>query len=106
MSVPTPQITPQKIGPNQCLIAGRLESFRRFEDVRLSLVAIPAPDPYSRPGIVEIRSNAVLGQRGDDVQVLCKIGGYKRKAYEVVDKKTGESTTVVPIQNTFDAVEQ
>lgn len=105
MSATVTQSVPQKIGPNQCLIAGRLESFRRYEDSRISLVAIPAPDPYSRPGLVEIRSNSLLGQRGDDIQVLCKIGGYKRKAYEVVDKKTGESTTVVPVQNTFDAVE-
>ncbi len=94
-----------KIGANQCLIAGRIESLRRHEQTRYTTIVTPAPDPYSRPQTVQVRSRAALGQRGDDVQVLCKVGGYTRKPFRALDKETGETTMVTPVDLTLDAIE-
>lgn len=105
MNAPVTAAPAQKIGANQCLIAGRIESLRRHEQTRYTTIVTPAPDPYSRPQTVQVRSRAGLGQRGDDVQVLCKVGGYTRKPFRVVDKDTGEATMVTPVDLTLDAIE-
>ena len=93
------------IQPMQVLVRGRLEKARLYEGKRYSQIITPAPDAYSRPQIVEVRSKARLGDIGDEVSVACTLGGFSRKPYRVTDKQTGEVVTVTPVDHTLDAVE-
>jgi hypothetical protein len=90
--------------PMQVLVRGRLEKSRLYEGTRYSQIITPAPDVYSRPQIVEVRSKERLGDVGDEVAVACILGGFSRKPYKAVDRQTGESVTVVPVDHTLDAV--
>lgn len=89
----------------QVLIRGRIEKSRLYEGKRYSQIITPAPDAYSRPQVVEIRSKTRLGETGDEVTVMCTLGGFSRKPYKVTDKNTGEVVTVTPVDHTLDAVE-
>lgn len=91
--------------PMQVLIRGRLEKSRSYEGKRYSQIITPAPDAYSRPQIVEVRSKARLGEIGDEITVKCVLGGFSRKPYKVTDKQTGEMTTVTPVDHTLDVVD-
>lgn len=91
--------------PMRVSVTGRIESSRLFDGKRYSHVLTPAPDAYSRPQLVEIRSNGKLAEKGDEVTVLCTLGGYQRKAYEAKDKNTGEVVRVIPVEHTLDLVE-
>lgn len=94
-----------KIGPMQVLIKGRIDATRRHEQTRYTRILTPAPDAYSRPQTVEVRSRGALGQRGDDITVLATLGGYTRKPFRSTDKETGEQVMVTPVDLTLDAVE-
>jgi len=96
---------PTKIQPMQVLVKGRIDALRRHEQTRYTRVITPAPDPYSRPQTVEIRSKAQLGQRGDEVAILAQLGGYTRKPFKSTDKDSGEITMVTPVDLTLDAIE-
>jgi hypothetical protein len=68
-------------------------------------IVTPAPDPYSRPQTVEVRSRQRLGQAGEEVTVQAQLGGYTRKPFRSTDKETGETTMVTPVDLTLDAIE-
>ncbi len=87
------------------LVAGRLESSKTYEGKRYTQVMTPAADAYSRPQLVEIRSKARLGEKGEEISCECVLGGFQRKAYETKDKQTGEIVKVVPVEHTLDLVE-
>jgi len=89
----------------EVLIKGRIDARRRHDGTHYTRVLTPAPDAYSRPQVVEIRSKQTLGQVGDEIEQLCKLGGYTRKAFRSTDKDTGETTMVTPVDMTLDAVE-
>lgn len=89
----------------QVLVVGRVDASRRHEKTHYTRVVTPAPDPYSRPQTVEIRSKQRLGQSGDEIRVTGMLGGYTRKPFRSVDKDTGEATMVTPVDLTLDAVE-
>lgn len=89
----------------QVVIKGRIESSRVYEGNRYTQVMTPAADQYSRPQLVEVRSKAKLGERGEEIAVTAKLGGYARKPYTFTDKETGERVTLVPIDHTLDAIE-
>lgn len=91
--------------PMQVLIRGRVEATRRFDKTRYTRIVTPAPDPYSRPQTVEIRSKASIGQAGDEITVLAMLGGYSRKPFRATDKETGEVSTITPVDLTLDAIE-
>lgn len=91
--------------PMQVLVKGRIEATRRYENNRFTRIVTPAPDPYSRPQTVEVRSKQQLGQKGEEVAVLAQLGGYTRKPFKSTDKETGEITSVTPVDLTLDAVE-
>jgi hypothetical protein len=98
-------VSPAKIGPMQVLIKGRIDGVRRHEKTTYTRITTPAPDPYSRPQTVEVRSKQRLGQPGDEVAQLATLGGYARKPFRSTDKETGETTMVTPIDMTLDAIE-
>ena len=104
-AVATPAATTAKMIPMQVLVVGRIDAVRRHEKTTYTRVTAPAPDPYSRPQIVELRSKQRLGQPGDQVTQLGFLGGYARKPFRITDKETGETTTVILVEHTVDAVE-
>jgi hypothetical protein len=53
----------------------------------LTLVKTPAPDPFTAPSTVEIRSSARLGSVGEEVELFCNLKGYSQSG---VSEKTGE----------------
>lgn len=87
------------------LVVGRIESSRSHEGKRYTQVMTPAADAYSRPQLLEIRSKAKFGDKGEEVSVSCLLGGYQRKAYQAKDKNTGEIVIVVPVEHTLDLIE-
>ena len=101
----TPVATAAKMIPMQVLVVGRIDAVRRHEKTTYTRVTTPAPDPYSRPQTVEIRSKQRLGQPGDEVAQLATLGGYARKPFRSTDKETGETTMVTPVDHTVDAIE-
>lgn len=86
-------------------VRGRIEASRTWDGKRYTHVMTPAADEYSRPQLVEIRSKQRMGDKGDQVQVICTLGGFSRKPYKSVDKTTGEVTVVTPVDHTLDLVE-
>lgn len=91
--------------PMQVLVVGRIEHFSRFEGKTTVRIISPAPDPYSRPAVVAVRSKSSLGSVGDDVSILCRLGGYVRKPFRATDKETGEVKNVTPVDMTLDAID-
>jgi len=93
------------VAPMEVFIRGKIDAQRRHGQVRYTRIVTPAPDPYSRPQTIEVRSKGQLGSTGDEVTVTAKLGGYTRKAFRSTDKDTGEVTTVTPVDLTLDALE-
>lgn len=87
------------------VVAGRIEGSKTYEGKRYTQVMTPAADAYSRPQLVEVRSKARLGDKGEEITCSCVLGGFQRKAYETKDKQTGEIIKVVPVEHTLDLVE-
>ncbi|GAQ30846.1 single-stranded DNA-binding protein [Ralstonia insidiosa] len=96
---------PNTVKPMQVVVRGRIESTRSFEGTRYTRIMTPAADAYSRPQVVEVRGKQRLGERGEEVTVLCNLGGFQRKPYRVTNKDTGEVETVTPCDMTLDVIE-
>lgn len=94
-----------RIVPMQVTIKGRIDASSRHDKTTYTRIVTPAPDPYSRPQTVEIRSKQRLGQQGDEITVQAQLGGYTRKPFRSTDKETGETTMVTPVDLTLDAIE-
>lgn len=101
----TPPVSTLRRDPMQVLVEGRIEYSSRFEGKTTSRIISPAADRYSRPAITAVRSKSSLGTAGDEVSVLCRLGGYTRKAFRATDKDTGEVKFVTPVNMTLDAIE-
>jgi hypothetical protein len=101
----TPVATTAKTIPMQVLVRGRIDAVRRHDKTTYTRIITPAPDPYSRPQTVEIRSKQRLGQPGDQLTQLGLLGGYARKPFRITDKETCVTSMVTRIDMTLDAVE-
>lgn len=86
-------------------IKGRIDASRVFDGVRYSRIITPAPDHYSKPQTLEIRSKKSLGSRGEEIFIKARLGGFVKRPFEVVDKESGEVTKVLPVVMILDAVE-
>ncbi|MFZ6648895.1 single-stranded DNA-binding protein [Undibacterium sp. TJN25] len=91
--------------PMRVFVKGRIEETRQYEGNRFTRILTPAPDAYSRPQVVEVKSKGRLGQKGDDVSVVCALGGYQRKPFQMKDKDSGEVLKIIPVDHTLEAVE-
>jgi hypothetical protein len=103
-----PLKTVQQFGnrtPMEVLIKGKIDNRRRYESSWFTRFITPAADAYSRPSTIEIRSKNKLGDVGEEMTVICKLGGYTRKPYKVTDKESGEMTTITPVDMTLEAIE-
>lgn len=98
-------LAPRAAAPMEVIVKGKIDAVRRHESKRYTRILTPAPDAYSRPSVVEVRSTQQLGQKGDEITVTAKLGGYTRKPFKITDKDTGEISTVTPVDMTLDAVE-
>lgn len=103
----TPSVPETKAQPrlNQAFLAGRVNAVRKAEDVVFTEVTLPAPDQYSSPATVEIRSRKRLGQVGETVEVPVACGGYRGKPFVYTDKETGERFNRRPVVNSYVAIE-
>lgn len=70
-------------------IKGRVEAFRRHEGKFYTEIRCPAPDAYSSPSTVEVRSDEKLGEKAEDVTVRCRLSGFGRTS-TITDRTTGE----------------
>ena len=91
-AVPATAGKPRSVKLGHVVLRGRLVSARRPSQngqYWTHLMVLPAPDPYSSPSTVEILATRRLGERDEDVEVECRVGGYKR-SYKSTDRETGE----------------
>lgn len=79
------------------VVVGKIVRVRRYDKFFYTTVVCPAKDEYSRPPVVEIRSKHSLGDVDDKINVACELVGYEGKAYQFVDRETGERRTMVPV---------
>jgi hypothetical protein len=105
MSANSPVTTPSpSIKVNHTYLAGRIATVRKWESTFFHTVILPAPDEFSHPQTVEISASSRLGDKDDDIRVMCRCGG-SRNEFMSKDKETGELRKVVSANNKFFAVE-
>lgn len=95
----------RKLGLGEVVIKGRVQAARRFDGNVYTRLVLPAASEYEKPQVVQVRGKGKLGDRDEVVTVVCRVGGYARKPYDVTDKETGEVSKVTPVDITLDAVE-
>lgn len=95
------------IKPGQVLIVGKLMGCRRPSGQGhywSHLVVMPAPDAYSSPSTVEILATRRLGEKEEEVRILCRVSGYRR-SYKATDRETGEIINRQTADNKLFAIE-
>lgn len=91
-AVPATAGKPRSVKLGHVILRGRLVSARRPSQngqYWTHLMVLPAPDPYSSPSTVEILATRRLGDRDEDIELECRVGGYKR-SYNSTNHETGE----------------
>lgn len=90
------------------LLSGRVHATRKITTrtgpFHITVVKLPAPDEFSSPETVELRSKDKLGTQGDMVRCKVRIGGYGR-SYQTTDPQDGDKVTVQTADNTLTVVE-
>ena len=87
-------VTPALKSANMVVqVAGRIEAASKYQDTVSTLIKTPAPDSYSHPATIEVRSKARLGSVGEEVVASCRLSGVPRR-FNRTDKSTGEITAV------------
>lgn len=94
-----------QIKPMEVTISGRIEEVQRFEGIYATRIITPAPDEYSSPQNVKVRSKTRIGSRDELVTITARLGGYKRKPFKATDKESGEIVNVIPVDMTLDLVD-
>jgi hypothetical protein len=102
---PVTSIASARRTPMLVNIVGKVEAVRRYEGKSYTRVVCPAPDLYSRPSVVEIRSSARIGAKDEEINIEARLSGYMRKPYQITDKETGEVTKLIPVDHTLELVE-
>lgn len=96
------------IKPGQTLIQGRCTHVRTFSAASgrrfAHLVALPAPDAYSHPGLVEVVASQRLADTGADVSFLCNVTGVSN-SFKSADRETGEIKQIQSATIRLNAVE-
>ena len=85
-------------------VVGRVEHVAKYQDTVTTLIKTPAPDAYSHPSTIAVRSRARLGAIGDEIEIDCRVGGVPR-TFSRTDKGTGEVTPVRTADHFFNVVE-
>lgn len=87
------------------VVQGKVLRVRRYEQFTYTAVICPAPDVYTRPSVVEIRSKSRFADSEEEVKVNCVLGGYEGKPYRATDRETGESRQLIPVNLFLDLAE-
>lgn len=90
-------VTPSSVKPNQILISGRIDGVRDWEGQDssgyVSKVRLPAASEYDSAAVVEVSSRRKLGREGEEIKVLCSVGGWIKRGtgakgpYEIVNMR-------------------
>lgn len=80
MSNPSPlaPVESGKLAANQAILRGRVLEVKRTEDKTYTVITLPAPDSFSSPQNVEVRSDRLLGKPQEDITLRVVVGGYRR----------------------------
>lgn len=65
-----------KPAPLSVLVRGKVTNVRRHENKINTLITCPAKDEYSKPAVVEVRSDRRLGEVEAVISVECELGGF------------------------------
>ncbi|URF08057.1 hypothetical protein [Cupriavidus campinensis] len=69
-----------KVGANQALIMGRVEEVTALENGGFdTAIALPAADQYSSPSFMHVYSDKRIGQKGETVQQLVDLRGFRQR---------------------------
>lgn len=90
----------------QVRIFGKIEDVRRHEESVITRILCPAADAYSQPSSVEVRSTKRFAAKGEEIEVLCKLRGFKGRPFEVKDKETGEVRKAQSVVHMLELVEE
>lgn len=85
-------------------IAGRVERQFQNNGKFYTDILIPAATGFDKPEVVQVRSSQPLGALGTLTEVLVKLGGYYRKAFDTKPDAFGQVRRVQPVEVTLDAV--
>lgn len=103
-------ITSQKQLPiGQSHLRGRIASSRRLNTndgpLFLTVVKLPAPDQFSHPATIELRSRNKLGDNDTEWDGVVGISGFPRAYNTKPDPETGEVRQVRTADNQLFVVE-
>lgn len=106
--VATPLKPKTSLQPGQAYISGRIVSARKINTQNgplfLTVLKLAAPDPFSHPATIELRSSGKLGAIAEDWTGVVRIGGMPNN-FTTTDKETGEDTPVRSARNELTVVE-
>lgn len=89
---------------NVATLSGKIDAVKAVDKGFYTHLVTPAPDAYSHPQVLEIRSKKRLGQIGEEIRVGVNIGGFRRK-FQYDDKNTGEEKKGESVRISLDAIE-
>lgn len=85
---------------NQSILRGRVLEVKRSESGTYTVITLPAPDQYSQPQNVEVRSKNMIGRPQEDVTVKVAIGGFRRGYKDKAgDQQYATNNTLVAIED-------
>lgn len=85
-------------------ISGKLLHSRRANQQYYTQLRTPAPDEWSHPSTVEVRSKDKLGETDDVLNLRCRLSGSVR-SFQYTDRDTGERKTGFDSKVFLDVVE-
>ena len=92
----------------QAQLSGRIVSRRKINTKNgpqiITIAKLPAPDEFTSPQTVELRSLGSIGAAGEDFSCIVQVGGYGRSD-KSVDAETGEQRQVQTADNSLTVVE-
>lgn len=98
---PAAPVSPSQVAQGVCALSGRIHSQSSYRSqtgrVFVTVVKLPAPDAYSTPQTVELRSAERLGDVGEDWTGRVRVGGYGRTYTKT--GPDGESVRVLTADN-------
>jgi len=105
--VVTPPASTGAVQKGVALISGRIVAKRAISTQAgrqyLTVIKLPAPDQFTSPATIEVRSAQPLGEHGEDVHFKVRVGGYGR-SYSKTDED-GVVTRVATADNHLTVVE-
>lgn len=88
----------------QASVRGKIVGVRRYDGTFFSSLMLPAADEFSRPQVLEIRSDRRLGDKDEVVDVTVRLAGFYGRRFKVTDRDTGEERVVQSVVNVLEAV--